>query len=121
MKQLSALLFALLFSSTFLFGQQQKGGDPEERIEQMNKKMKTELDLNADQYAKVSEVNKAFVYETMELRGPDNRDAMKAARDAYMVKMEGILTQEQMTKFKEMQQERRRRMKGQKRGDMFKE
>ena len=113
MKRLTAALFAILFASTFAFAQE-KGGDPKERIDKMNEKMRSELSLTDTQYEQVKPINESFVYEMMELRGPDNREAMKEAKDRYMAQLEEILTEDQMTKYKEMVRNKRKQRRGNK-------
>jgi hypothetical protein len=76
--------------------------------------MRTELALTDAQYEEIKPINEAFVYNLMELRGSEDREAMKDARDEYMDQLEGILTEEQMDRFKEMQKEHRHKMKGRK-------
>jgi hypothetical protein len=113
MKQSTGILGFVILATSISFAQQ-RGGDPQERIDRMNEHMRTELALTDAQYEEIKPINEAFVYNLMELRGSEDREAMKDARDEYMDQLEGILTEEQMDRFKEMQKEHRHKMKGRK-------
>jgi hypothetical protein len=79
MKQLTGILGFVILATSISFAQQ-RGGDPQERIDRMNEHMRTELALTDAQYEEIKPINEAFVYNLMELRGSEDREAMKDAQ-----------------------------------------
>ena len=90
------------------FAQHHGKGDPQKRIDRMNEHMKTELDLSDDQYEEVQKLNEEMVYAMKELKGSENKDAVKGVRDEYEEKLSAILTEEQMDKAKTMFEKRKK-------------
>ncbi len=96
------------------------GGPPDgqraERREKMGERMAKELGLNADQQAKMKELNQAEKAELDALRdgaGPavkEQRAKIEAIHKSYMGKRDALLTPEQLVKAKAMREKMKQRM-----------
>ena len=99
-KKLIGVLLILSFPLSAIAMQSQQGDsgsiDKGQRIERMTK----ELGLNEEQKAKVESIFN------------DQKEKFKAIREETRTRLQGILTQEQMTKFDEMHQQGRHKQSG---------
>jgi hypothetical protein len=105
MKKTILILFAVAIASVNLLAQEtmrkeHSARTPEEKAENVSRKMTRELALNADQQAKI----KALILKREQQReakisnGKDNRDRMEA-------EIMGVLTPEQLQKWKQKKEE----------------
>jgi len=106
-------LFALLLfcSPLFLFGQRPDHRPPQHDLEQLQ----TELNLTDEQVTQLKaleEEHRATMQQFREGGERPDPSTMKAQREAHRKSMEGILTPEQMDKFKELQKEKRSERQG---------
>lgn len=115
MKKVSVLFISLLFigfSAMAQRGGNGKAPSPQERAERQAKIMKVDLGLNDAQYEQLLALNlkqaeKASVKRAeMKDKMEENREARKAAREAYKTELESILTPEQFEKHELMVKER---------------
>lgn len=118
MKRILFFSAAFLLSATMIFAQGRQRGErnPKEMIEKRVERMTEDLSLSANQ---VSEIKSAWLANhearEAELEQTGNREARKAIakkyREANKEKMKAILTEEQLTKLKALQAERKEKMK----------
>jgi Spy/CpxP family protein refolding chaperone len=132
---LRLLVLALgLFVSSAIFAQdeakpidermERKGKMPDkerhtsaEMVAKLTEKMKQELTLTDEQTAKVTEINKTFAAKREAAKG--DKEAMKVATTTRLEAIKSVLTEEQISKFKEnnaagMDKMKERRGKGEK-------
>lgn len=102
------MMIGLLLVSVLAFSQPEKG-NPEEHLKRMNERMKTELELSDAQYDKVVVINEEMVFAMDEARQNKDREVGKEIRDNYREQLEGILTEEQMEKAKELFEKQKKR------------
>lgn len=102
------MVVAFVFLAAFAFAQQHGKGDPQERIDRMNEHMKTELELTNNQYQEVKKMNEEMVYAMMELKGSNDKEAVKNVRDHYRDQLETVLNEDQMKKAKTLFEERKK-------------
>lgn len=118
-----SILFAMLALFSTTFAQQGQfggrgGGDPYERADRQTERMKTELGLNEEQTAKVSEINIAAAEKMMEARQNADgdresmRESMMAIRQETTASLKEVLTEEQWTKFETLRQQARQGRQG---------
>jgi len=115
MKILSLTLFMSIFCVGISFAQQQdkKGqrakATPEERAAKRIEMMKKTLDLTPDQVTKLQAAQTQFAkdWEQARTAKKENRQNMKAKREAYDAQLKTILTPEQYQKY----QDQRKNMK----------
>ena len=92
---------------------QQFGGTPEEMAQRTTDRMKTELNLNADQVTKVQEINLSIAKERtkmMENAAGDfesMRGEMEKLNAKTLAEYEKVLTKEQLTEYNKLQEQRR--------------
>ena len=101
--------------STVSYGQRQ-APDPETRAKKMTEKMKTELSLTDDQYNKMYDINLKYAGKMQDLRKQEgDRQAkmteMKEINKSRKEEYKAVLSEEQMTKLKEMQKDTRGKMR----------
>lgn len=77
----------------------------EQKVERQVQHLTKTLELSADQVKSISSIVEKFYKETSELQR--NSDEMKTAREKMNKDIEAVLTQDQATKFKEMNQRQR--------------
>jgi periplasmic protein CpxP/Spy len=114
MKKLMMVLSMVITFSTFALAQRGGGGDmdPAKRAERMSSKMKEELKLSDDQYAKVLKVYTERMSKAqndrkeMQEKRKELMDERKAEREEVEASLKEILTEEQFEKFKANQKER---------------
>jgi Spy/CpxP family protein refolding chaperone len=115
MKKLMMVLSMVITFSTFALAQRGGGGgdmDPTKRAERMSSKMKEELKLSDDQYAKVLKVYTERMTKAqnerkeMQDKRKELMDERKAEREEVEASLKEILTEEQFEKFKANQKER---------------
>jgi periplasmic protein CpxP/Spy len=107
MKKLTILTVLLFTVMGSIFAQKGKEVkiDPKERAEKMSQRLKTDLNLNEEQYAKLLALNteKAVKREAQSKEMKSEMDAKrenaKAEREAYTKKLKSILTDEQYIKY----------------------
>lgn len=106
----------LIMISGSSFAQQNQTGkkrSSEERAIQMTERLAQELALNEAQKAQVLELQKQHV-----LKRESEMEMKKAERDAHHAKIEAILTEEQRTKWVEIQDDRKAHQKGRPGGEI---
>ncbi|MBI3234592.1 MAG: hypothetical protein HYZ42_11220 [Bacteroidetes bacterium] len=124
MKKLVLMIAAVAIAS-FSFAQVKQGkgpgkGNPVKRAQKQTEWMKKELNLNADQEAKVSQVNLNAVNRLMAIPRdttltPDAKKGQrKVVKKMRLDQFKAILTPEQMTTFKQKMKERHEMKKGKK-------
>lgn len=109
----------LAFSFVMLQAAAQKDSTahtPEARAKTVTDKMKTELTLSDDQYTKVYDINLKYAQKNKEaLKTGGTRmaklKAVKAENSEKNKELEAVLTEEQFTKYKSMQKEKKAEMK----------
>lgn len=111
MKKLGLIMALVLLSITGVFAQK-KGKGQDKRVEKQAQQLKTDLDLNDDQYNKVlallskqppmERMGEGMNREEMKAK----RDEMKAKREAMNAEYKAILTANQYAKFQEIQKKR---------------
>lgn len=103
-----AMFMAFSLISVASFSQQAKP-DPEARAKKISEKMKTELSLSEDQYAKVYDINLKYSRQMSGLRheaSEDRKEKMNAFRELNKGKQEelkAVLSEEQMSKYQDLQ------------------
>lgn len=110
MKKWIIASFMLIMISGSTFAQQKRNHEnrtPEERAIQMTERMAQELELNEAQKAQVLELQKQQI-----LKRESEMEMKKAEREAHHAKIEAILTEEQRTKWVEIQDDRKAHQKG---------
>ena len=105
------ILAAFLLSAAIAWAQPDKG-DPQKRLERMNEHMRTELVLTDAQYEDVKKINEEMVNAMHDLKGSEDRDAMRSVRDDYHDKLKAVLTEEQMDKAKAMFEKHKKHRRG---------
>ncbi len=122
MKKINLVLTAILFSVGVSAFAQRGGGDhqkmdPAERVEKRTEKMKTELNLNEQQYKDLLALNTAQSGKMQAERKAHQeemkakREAMKAEHEAYEAKLKTILTPDQYAKHQADMETRKAEMK----------
>lgn len=83
----------------------------EERLKRIVEKMTTELSLNTQQVKGITPIFKGFFTDMEKLRegGRPNPEDMKKVIDTRNSKLKGILSEAQMKKLKEIEEEMRKR------------
>lgn len=131
------ILMASMFSATMLYaqrgpaqrGQERPGAsnDPTVMAERQANHMKAELDLTEEQYQKVLEINRAAAEKRIETR-EEMRQQRQAVRenigDVHNDRIEAlkeVLTDEQMEKYRNMQNQERPQLQQRQRGQEQKE
>jgi len=120
MKTLRILILGALVSITSVsFAQEQQANKeltPEMRAERMTKKMTVDLSLTKDQIAKVEAINLEIAKkrEAMKAESTQDKEANKAFKAEMDAKFQTVLTPEQMTKMKELEQAKMEARKAQK-------
>jgi len=117
-------IFSILFFAVAVNSSAQMGGGMslEERMKRTLEEYKTKLSLTEEQIPKVETILKAQIEEMATLRANagGDREAMRSAltelRAKTDKKVEELLTDEQKTAFKKLQEERAQRMPGMGRG-----
>ncbi|GAB3579995.1 periplasmic heavy metal sensor [Hymenobacter daeguensis] len=90
-------------------------GNPEEMAKRQTERMTQELGLNADQAAKVQQIQTARAQEMQAMRGQAGgdrdkmREQMQASRAKYDAQYKEVLTADQYTKYTSMQANRMNR------------
>ncbi len=107
-----ALVAAITVTAQPQGGQRPEGqqGTPEEMSKMMVERMTKELDLTEDQQTKIYDINLKFA-EERESSGDTrpSREEMEAMREKMSAQVKGVLTDEQATKYDEMQAKMRER------------
>jgi hypothetical protein len=106
----------LIMISGSSFAQQNQTGkkrSAEERAIQMTERLTQELALNEAQKEQVLELQKQHV-----MKRESEMEMKKAERDAHHAKIEAILTEEQRTKWVEIQDDRKAHQKGRPGGEI---
>lgn len=112
-KQILTLAAIAVLSSSVCMAQGPQRGEGRGPRGNMMEKMKTELSLSDEQAAKLSDVFKQARPSSDGQR--PTREEMQKKREETDAKIKEILTEEQYTKYKKMQQERRPQRQGRKR------
>lgn len=90
-------------------------GSPDEMAKRQTERMTKELGLNADQTAKVQQIQTARVQEMQAMRGQAGgdrdkmREQMQASRTKYDAQFKEVLTADQYTKYTSMESNRMNR------------
>ena len=98
-------------------------GNPEEMAKRQTERMTQELGLNADQAAKVQQIQVARAQEMQAMRGQGGgdrdkmREQMQASRTKYDAQFKQVLTADQYTKYTTMEASRMNRGGGPGMGD----
>ena len=115
------MLAGLMMVSTIIFAQHHKG-DRSDRAGKGAEKMKTELSLSDDQYAKVKAINEKYAASYSKLRSDTaltvgtSHKRMKQLHDDQQTQIKSVLTKEQLTKWTAMKAKRDEDRKNHKRG-----
>jgi periplasmic protein CpxP/Spy len=115
------MLAGLMMVSTIIFAQHHKG-DRSDRAAKGAEKMKTELSLSDDQYAKVKVINEKYASSYSKLRSDTtltvgtSHKRMKQLRDDQQTQIKSVLTKDQLTKWTAMKTKRDEDRKNHKRG-----
>ena len=124
-----SILIAYLVLLTAVFGVvtgyaqgPRQGGDPEQMLDRMMSGLKDRLSLTADQEQQVRALLKDNFEKAAELRSeqqndtagprrpsPEMRDHLMKMREELNTELSKVLTEDQMKKYQELQQERRGR------------
>ncbi|PQA58298.1 hypothetical protein [Siphonobacter curvatus] len=119
MKKLVFSLGALLLATTLTFAQGEMGRSPEERAQRQTEQLTKQLNLSADQAAKVKTLSDERMKQMQEMRAsgarPD-RQKMQELQENYEAKLKPILSTEQWTQYEKMREEQRNRMREGRRG-----
>lgn len=109
MMKIAVMAIALVMGS-LAFGQQTNTGTtPEERAHHLTTKMTTQLALNADQAAKIAEINMGIAQKNENIRTATNitneqkTEILHSNHDARLNMYKNILTAEQYTKCEELE------------------
>ena len=121
MKKITGILMmALLMTASIAIAQPGPGGErlsPEERAARHTSRLVGELELDEDQALQVEELNLHFAEEMMSLRGEarGDREAMRERMQAIQAErneeFQAILSEDQYTRFLELEEEARNRMR----------
>lgn len=120
MKQLILLLALLTGLSAAAQEKKQDGKTPktpEQKAEQMTKRMEKKLSLTPEQVTKVKAINLEAASQLHTLKeeakksGTKNKEARKAIRDEHDKKLSAVLTPEQMTEYRKLKEQRMAKMK----------
>lgn len=112
MKKVSILLASLVicFSSLAQDGHRKS---PEERAEHMTEKLKTELNLSAEQTTAIEKINATYladmhaIKDNSELQEEQKKEALKDLRKNWKDSVQAQLTDEQKVKMEELKEERK--------------
>jgi len=105
-KMMIAALVLLMGTAAFA---QQRGGTPEEKAQRLTDRMKTELNLTDAQYKQVYDINLQMAKSMNEIE-KGNHDARQNVKDDYEKQLGTVLNEEQLTKAKEMRNQRKGKM-----------
>lgn len=108
MKTLKRTLFALATVLAVQFGAVAQDFSPEAMAQRQMSRLETELKLTKDQAKKIWPLIESNIDKMMEMRNSgmgmeQMREAMTKNGQAMMESLQGILTPEQLEKYKEMQ------------------
>ena len=98
------MLAGLMMMSTIIFAQHHKGGKDANAIKR-SEKMKTELSLNDDQYAKVKSINEKFAASHTKLRSDTSvtigtaRKRQEKLKTEHEAQLKSVLTDAQWTQW----------------------
>ncbi len=113
MKKLISILFIVgLMSSNVLIAQKQKANQGQkQRVEALNEKAKTELDLSDSQSKEWDEIQSSFIKELKEMRDDDTvlkedkKEKMRVLRKEKENRIKALLSDEQMKELIELRKE----------------
>lgn len=112
------IITSLFVAAAFMFGSSAMAADKEKGKGKGGRKNPlAELGLSKDQMAQVKELNKTRTEAFKKARDAKDRDAMRAAGQAYAKGLAKILNEEQMEKFKKLQAEMRKNRGSKGKGD----
>ncbi len=107
---LSLIIAGLATAQSSTSGNSKPNLTPQEKADKITAKMKTELNLTAEQETKVRQANLEFVTKNQELQR-SNKEARMQNREQHKVALTAILTPQQLEKAKKIMEEKREKGK----------
>ncbi|EAY31309.1 hypothetical protein [Microscilla marina] len=107
-----SLLMVLLVNASYAQNGKRADWTPEQRAEKVAKNLTKKLELNADQTTKLQAANLTWQKARDAAKASNDRKALRTARKAYRAELSTILTSEQQTKLKALQDARKAKRKG---------
>lgn len=109
------MIMAGCLFSAMTFAQDVKH-DLEARAKKMSEKMKTELSLSNDQYAKVYDINLKYAQKMADLKKEEGdhdskKDSFRELNKSKNDELKTVLSGEQMQKYRDYQHDKRSKMK----------